>query len=146
MDKVTVKFVKLSETAIVPEYKTTGAAGMDLSADMDVELAPGKRCLVKTGIAIILPEGYEAQVRPRSGLALKQGITCLNSPGTVDSDYRGDVGVILVNHSDVTVKVSKGDRIAQLIVAKVSRAELIQVKTLDQTDRGENGFGSTGIK
>lgn len=144
MTNVKVKFKKLTETAIIPEYKSAEAAGMDLCADQDTILYAGKHRLIKTGIAIELPVGYEAQVRPRSGLAYKYGITVLNSPGTIDSDYRGDVGVILINHSDEVFKVEKGDRIAQLVVVPVSRAEMVEVEELDESDRGAGGFGSTG--
>lgn len=140
-----VKFKKLTDTAIVPEYKSPEAAGMDLSSDEETfTLYPGSRKLVKTGIAIELPVGYEAQVRPRSGLALKNGITVLNSPGTIDSDYRADVGVILVNHSDVSFIVNKGDRIAQLVVAPVSRVEMVEAEELESSERAAGGFGSTG--
>lgn len=141
---VNVNFKKLTQTATVPEYKTAEAAGLDLVADMEATLEPGETKLIKTGIAIQLPIGYEAQVRPRSGLALKHSITCMNSPGTVDSDYRGDVGVILSNLGKNTFPVKRGDRIAQLVIAPVSRAELIEVQELNDSDRGAGGFGSTG--
>jgi dUTP pyrophosphatase len=119
---------------------------MDLSAALDapVTLAPGARALVPTGIAIALPDGHEAQVRPRSGLAIEHGVTCLNSPGTIDADYRGEVKVILVNHGQVPFTVKHGDRIAQLVVAKVERAAVEEVAVLDDTARGSGGFGSTG--
>lgn len=143
---VQVKFKKLTETAIAPEYKTAEAAGMDLCSDEETfTLYAGTKKLVKTGIAIQLPVGYEAQVRPRSGLALKHGVTVLNSPGTVDSDYIGPVGVILINHSGADFLIKQGDRIAQLIVAPVSKAEMVEVQELDDTDRGAGGFGSTGV-
>lgn len=146
---IKVNFKKLTETAIVPEYKSDEAAGMDLFADEDVIINGQTNTitshkLVKTGIAIQLPVGYEAQVRPRSGLAYKHRVTVLNSPGTIDSDYRGDVGVILINHSNKNFEVKKGDRIAQLVIAPVSRAEFVEVSKLDDTDRGSGGFGSTG--
>lgn len=141
---VQVKFKKLTETATVPEYKSAEAAGMDLLANEEKVISSGKRALVKTGIAIELPVGYEAQVRPRSGLAYKNGVTVLNSPGTIDSDYRGDVGVILINHGDEDFEVKAGDRIAQLVVARVSQAEMVEVEELDESDRGAGGFGSTG--
>ena len=128
----------------LPSYATSGSAGLDLRADVDVELQPGARKLVPTGISIALPPGFEGQVRPRSGLALKHGLTCLNSPGTIDSDYRGEVGVILVNHGQETVKLLRGDRIAQLVVAEVLQAELVVVEELSSTARGEGGFGHTG--
>jgi dUTP pyrophosphatase len=128
----------------LPAYATPGSAGLDLRADVDVALQPGERKLVPTGLSIALPPGYEGQVRPRSGLALKQGLTCLNSPGTIDSDYRGEVGVILVNHGQEAVKLVRGDRIAQLVVARVEQAEVVVVEALSTTARGEGGFGHTG--
>ena len=132
----------------LPIYETTGSAGMDLRAavaeDAPLTLAPGARTLVPTGFSIGLPEGYEAQVRPRSGLALKHGVTCLNTPGTIDSDYRGEVGVILINHSQESFVVKRGERIAQMIVSPVVQSSWIEVETLDETARGAGGFGSTG--
>ncbi len=128
----------------LPSYATPGSAGLDLRADLDVELQPGARKLVPTGLSIALPPGYEGQVRPRSGLALKQGLTCLNTPGTIDSDYRGEVGVILINHGQEVVKLVRGDRIAQLVVARVEQAEVVVVEALSSTARGEGGFGHTG--
>ena len=135
------------EGAAVPEYKSPGAAGADLRAFIPapLELAPGARTAVPTGLRIELPEGYEAQVRPRSGLALEKGVTCLNSPGTVDSDYRGEVKVILANLGREPVVVSPGDRIAQLVVAPVSRARFVPAEGLGGTERGSGGFGSTGL-
>ena len=134
----------------LPKYETAGAAGMDLLAALPEHgaavLEPGKRMMVPTGMAIALPEGFEAQVRPRSGLAAKQGVTVLNTPGTVDSDYRGEVKVILVNLGDEPVTIERGMRIAQVVFAPVTRAELHQVETLDETERGAGGFGSTGTK
>ena len=131
-----------------PAYASGGAAGLDLRAavpaDAPLELAPGARSLVPTGFAIALPADHEAQVRPRSGLALKAGVTCLNSPGTIDADYRGELGVILVNHGAEPFAVRRGERIAQLVVAPVSRAVWDEVETLDETVRGVGGFGSTG--
>ena len=131
-----------------PAYASDGAAGLDLRAAVPdgapLVLAPGARALVPTGFALALPAGHEAQVRPRSGLALRAGVTCLNSPGTIDADYRGEVGVILVNHGAEPFTVSRGDRIAQLVVAPVSRAEWDEVEALDDTARGAGGFGSTG--
>lgn len=133
----------------LPAYETAGAAGMDLRAavpaDAPVLLAPGERALVPTGLAIQLPEGFEAQVRPRSGLAVKHGITVLNAPGTVDSDYRGEVKVPLVNHGQEPFAIGRGDRIAQMVIAPVTRATLVEVATLDDTARGDGGFGSTGV-
>ena len=128
----------------LPAYATSGAAGMDVVAAEDVTLAPGARHAVATGFAIAIPEGFEVQVRPRSGIALKHGITCLNTPGTIDSDYRGEVKVILANLGDAAFEVKRGDRIAQLVPAQVTRAALIESADLDETDRGSGGFGSTG--
>jgi dUTP pyrophosphatase len=130
----------------LPAYETAQSAGMDLRADLEevISLAPGQRALVPTGLFIEIPEGYEAQVRPRSGLALKRGLTVLNSPGTIDADYRGEVGVILVNLSQEEQRIEKGDRVAQLLFAPVARAELVEVEVLGETDRGSGGFGSTG--
>jgi dUTP pyrophosphatase len=132
----------------LPAYETTGSAGMDLRAavpaDEPLTLEPGARALVKTGLKIALEPGYEAQVRPRSGLALKHGITCLNSPGTVDSDYRGEVGVILINHSQEPFVIQRGERIAQLVIARHEQAAMLEVEALDETARGAGGFGSTG--
>lgn len=128
----------------LPAYATAGAAGMDVVAAEDVELAPGGRHAVATGFAMAIPEGYEVQVRPRSGLALKHGITCLNTPGTIDSDYRGEVKVILANLGQEPFRVVRGERIAQLVPAPVLRATLDEVDSLDETARGTGGFGSTG--
>ncbi|MBY0301126.1 MULTISPECIES: dUTP diphosphatase [Sphingomonas] len=128
----------------LPAYATAGAAGMDVVAAEDVTLAPGARHAVATGFAMAIPDGYEVQVRPRSGLALKHGITCLNSPGTIDSDYRGEVKVILANLGSEPFAVVRGERIAQLVPAPVLRATLAEVASLDDTPRGAGGFGSTG--
>jgi dUTP pyrophosphatase len=128
----------------LPSYATPAAAGLDLRADAATTLRPGERALVPTGIAIAIPPGHEGQVRPRSGLALRNGITCLNSPGTIDSDYRGEVCVILVNLGQESVTLARGERIAQLVVAPVSHAELVQVDELPGTARGSGGFGHTG--
>ena len=128
----------------LPAYATDGAAGMDVVAAEDLVLAPGARHAVATGFAMAIPAGYEVQVRPRSGLALKHGITCLNTPGTIDCDYRGEVKVILANLGDQPFTVARGDRIAQLVPAPVQRAELEEVGSLDETVRGSGGFGSTG--
>lgn len=127
-----------------PAYATEGAAGMDVVAAEDLDLAPGARHAVATGFAMAIPPGYEVQVRPRSGLALKHGITCLNTPGTIDSDYRGEVKVILANLGDAPFPIRRGDRIAQLVPAPVQRARFIVVDRLDATARGAGGFGSTG--
>lgn len=128
-----------------PAYTTTGAAGMDVVAAEELVLTPGARHAVATGFAVAIPEGYEIQVRPRSGLALKNGITCLNSPGTIDSDYRGEVKVILANLGSESFPIKRGDRIAQLVVAPVQRAAFRTVDDLDTTARGAGGFGSTGV-
>ncbi|MGO1752476.1 MAG: dUTP diphosphatase [Psychroflexus sp.] len=132
----------------IPSYETKFSAGVDLRANIteDVLLKPFERCLVKTGIFLEIPEGYEAQVRPRSGLALKKGISLVNSPGTIDADYRGEIGVILINMSQEDFTVSHGDRIAQLVFAKCEQADWIEVEELNKTERGEGGFGSTGKK
>ncbi|MBU1324239.1 MAG: dUTP diphosphatase [Gammaproteobacteria bacterium] len=131
-----------------PAYETAQAAGMDLRAavpaDAPVTLAPGDRALIPTGLQIALEPGYEAQVRPRSGLALKHGITCLNSPGTIDADYRGEVGVILINHGREPFVIARGERIAQMVIAPFVQAVPVEVDTLDETARGAGGFGSTG--
>ncbi len=130
----------------LPAYATAHAAGMDVVAAEELVLAPGARHAVTTGFAIAIPEGYEVQVRPRSGLALKHGITCLNSPGTIDADYRGEVKVILANLGSEPFEIHRGDRIAQLVPAAVTRATFAEVDSLDDTARGTGGFGSTGIK
>lgn len=147
---VTIRVMRLShgQDLPLPRYESADAAGMDLRAAVDapVTLAPGARALVPTGICIALPSGYEAQVRPRSGLALKQGITCLNSPGTVDADYRGEIRVILINHGAEPAQISRGDRIAQMVIAPVTQGVWAEAESLDDTARGGNGFGSSGIK
>jgi len=127
-----------------PAYATAHAAGLDVVAAEDVLLHPGERHAVATGFAIAIPEGYEVQVRPRSGLALKHGVTCLNTPGTIDADYRGEVKVILANLGSEAVELRRGERIAQLVPAKAQRAGFVEVETLDETARGAGGFGSTG--
>jgi dUTP pyrophosphatase len=129
----------------LPAYASAGAAGMDVVAAEALTLAPGARHAVATGFAIAIPEGFEVQVRPRSGLALKHGITCLNTPGTIDSDYRGEVKVILANLGDQPFPIARGDRIAQLVPAPVQRARFAEVASLDETARGAGGFGSTGV-
>jgi len=130
----------------LPQFETTQSAGMDLRANIDapVVLQPGDRALIPTGIKMALPEGYEAQIRPRSGLAYKHGITVLNSPGTIDADYRGDVGVLLINHGREAFTVEDGMRVAQMVVAQYSQFEWESVEDLDETARGAGGFGSTG--
>lgn len=145
-----VKITKLphGEDLPLPAYATKQAAGADLLAavDSDITLAPMERKLVPTGIALALPEGYEAQVRPRSGLALKNGITLLNTPGTIDADYRGEIKLLLINLSNENFVVSRGMRIAQLIIAPVAQVSWQEVETLDDTQRASGGFGSTGVK
>ncbi len=148
-EKINLKIKRLpgGEGMPLPKYHTEHAAGMDLLAAVteDLVLAPGKRALVPTGISIELPEGFEAQVRPRSGLAIKHGVTLVNSPGTIDADYRGEVGVILINLGEKDFRVRRGDRIAQMVVGRVVRAEPAEAVTLTDTERGDGGFGHTGI-
>ena len=136
-----------NSTNDLPHYATPGSAGMDVRANLSdtVELAPLERRLIPTGIFVEIPYGYEIQVRPRSGLALKNGITCLNSPGTIDSDYRGEINVLLINLSNQPFIINNNDRIAQLVVAKVERAEMILVQQLNETERNAGGFGHTGV-
>ena len=145
MNEVSIKVVA-QEGAAIPEYKTLGAAGADVCAlvDSPVELNPGDRALIGTGLFFASPDGYEIQVRPRSGLAAKNGVTVLNTPGTIDSDYRGELKVILINLGKEKFTVNKGDRIAQIVAAPVTRAAFAVVDSLDQTERGSGGFGSTG--
>jgi dUTP pyrophosphatase len=143
---VTVRFRRLRGTATVPRYMTAGSAGIDLSsaAEAAVVLAPGARLGVPTGLAIALPVGYEAQVRPRSGLAIKHGVTVVNAPGTIDADYRGEIVVLLVNLGSEPFSIAPGDRVAQLVVAPVVQVQLEEVDALDETARGSGGFGHTG--
>jgi dUTP pyrophosphatase len=149
-DQPTIPICRLphAEGLPLPAYETEGAAGMDLRAalpqDEPLTLRPGERFMVPTGLSIAVPRGYEAQARPRSGLAAKSGITCLNSPGTIDSDYRGELKVILINHGPEDFHIRRGDRIAQLVIAPVARAVWEPVEDLDETVRGAGGFGSTG--
>jgi len=142
---ITVKIRRSNEKASVPVYKTPGAAGCDVEAKEDVVIGAGYSALVSTGLFLEVPEGYECQVRPRSGLALSHGITVLNSPGTIDSDYRGEVKVLLHNTSKLPVRIEAGDRIAQLVFAPVVRAVFYEVDELTGTERGLSGFGSTGV-
>lgn len=146
MTEISIKRLPAAEGLPLPRYATTGAAGADLHAAVDepVTLAPGGRALLPSGLAMAIPDGWEAQVRPRSGLALKHGVTVLNTPGTIDSDYRGEVSVILINHGDAPFTVARGDRIAQIIFAPVAQPALIEVPDLPETQRGGGGFGSTG--
>lgn len=145
-DQIAIRLCRLphGQDLPVPAYATAGAAGMDVVAAESLTLAPGVRAAVATGFAIAIPDGYEVQVRPRSGLALKHGITCLNTPGTIDSDYRGEVKVILINLGKAPFDIVRGERIAQLVPAPVQRATLEIVQILDDTLRGSRGFGSTG--
>lgn len=136
--------ISVTDGCTMPTYQTAGSAGLDLCAACDAELAPMERRLIPTGLRIAIPEGFEGQVRPRSGLALKHGLTMVNTPGTIDSDYRGEVSVILINLGGESVRISKGERIAQLVICPVAKARLVRVNALAATERGEGGFGSTG--
>ena len=143
---VKVSIINRSHHAL-PSYSTPLSAGMDIRANLSepITLQPGERRLIPTGLFIALPEGYEAQIRPRSGLALKHGITVLNSPGTIDADYRGEVGIILINHSDKAFVIEDGERVGQMVVAQYSRVEWNETDSLDETERGAGGFGHTGV-
>jgi dUTP pyrophosphatase len=141
---VELKRLPHGEGLDLPHYATSGAAGMDVLSAEDVTIAPGARHAVATGLALAIPQGFEIQVRPRSGLALKHGITVPNTPGTIDSDYRGELKVIMINHGAEDFAISRGDRVAQLVLAPVTQARWIEVEELDSTERGEGGFGSTG--
>ena len=145
MPPIKIKIIN-SSSNLLPSYATTGASGMDIRADINnpKTLLPFERVLIPTGIFIELPQGYEAQIRPRSGLAMKQGITCLNSPGTIDADYRGEIKVILINLSNENQIIYPGDRVAQMIIQKVEYADWDEVKQLEQTERSDGGFGHTG--
>lgn len=159
LSQPTIKVKRLHDDAVVPRYVTAGAAGMDLHAvvypednggtlrkgEEAIPVEAGARVLIRTGLAFAIPAGFEMQIRPRSGLALKHGITVLNTPGTIDADYRGEVGVILFNSSSTTFYVNPGDRIAQAVIAPVADAEMVEVQELGETDRGAGGFGSTGV-
>jgi len=149
-DRIKIKFRRLSGNGDVPlpRYETEGAAGMDLRAAVQnpVTLNPGEIKLIPTGLSVSIPPGYEAQVRPRSGLALKFGIGLVNSPGTIDSDYRGEIGIILVNWGDEPFIIRRGDRVAQMIISKVYQAEILQADSLDETNRGRGGFGHSGTE
>ena len=146
MVSVVVKRLPHNADLPLPEYESVAASGMDLPAaiESDLIIKPGERQLVPTGLAIALPDGYEAQIRPRSGLALRKGVTILNTPGTIDSDYRGEVKVILVNFSNCNFKIQRGMRIAQMVIAPVLQVSLMDVDVLPETNRGDDGFGSTG--
>ncbi len=149
-EPIKVFFLKLEHfgSLPLPQYETEDSAGMDLRAanPEPITLAPGKRTLVPTGLKMALPAGYEAQIRPRSGLAYRSGITMLNTPGTIDADYRGEVKVLAINHSDEPFTINHGDRIAQMVIAPVLQAKIIETEKLPETTRGEGGFGSTGLK
>jgi len=142
---IAVKRLDHASDLPLPCYETSGSAGMDVRAAEERVIAPGQRGLVGTGLAFAIPEGYEIQVRPRSGLALKKGIGIPNAPGTIDSDYRGELKVILINHGEEDLIIARGDRIAQIVVAPVQRGVLVEVADLDETQRGSGGFGSTGV-
>ncbi len=146
--KIDIRQLPHGEGLALPAYQSAHAAGLDLLAavpeDAPVTLAPGKYALIPTGLTIALPAGYEAQIRPRSGLAAKHGVTVLNAPGTVDADYRGEISVSLINHGDMPFQIRRGERIAQMVIASVVRVELIPVAALSATERGSGGFGSTG--
>ncbi|MEO6776583.1 MAG: dUTP diphosphatase [Kofleriaceae bacterium] len=141
-----VQIKKLRPDAVVPTYQTAGAAGLDLCAAIDapITIAPHGRAAISTGLAMAIPEGFEGQVRPRSGLAMKHGITCTNAPGTIDCDFRGAIAVLLINHGSEAFTIEPGHRIAQLVIAPVVRAELVETEELSETTRGSGGFGSTG--
>jgi len=142
---MTVKFRKIDPAAILPSYAHPGDAGMDVRSVEELVVEPGGRKLVRTGLVMMLPPGYEAQVRPRSGLALKNGVTVLNTPGTIDEGYRGEVGVILANLGAEPFRVEKGAKIAQIVIALCTRAEIVETAEIDETARGTGGFGSTGV-
>ena len=142
---MTLRYRRVHPDAVLPSYAHPSDAGMDVRSVDELTLAPGQRALVHTGLVMLLPPGYEAQVRPRSGLALKSGVTVLNTPGTIDSGYRGEVGVILANFGEADFQVKTGDKIAQIVVAPVTQPEIVETEDADETDRGADGFGSTGV-
>jgi dUTP pyrophosphatase len=146
--KVEIRQLPHGEGLALPAYQSAHAAGLDLLAAVPeaapIMLAPGKHALIPTALTVALPPGYEAQVRPRSGLAAKHGVTVLNAPGTIDADYRGEIGVLLINHGEAPFQIRRGERIAQMVIALVTRAELVPATSLSATDRGSGGFGSTG--
>lgn len=145
LENLMIKINKIKENAILPHYAHEGDAGVDLYSAENYVLRPGQITLVSTGIKLAIPKGYEAQIRPKSGLALNHGISVCNSPGTIDSGYRGEIGVIAINHSKEEFKIEKGTKIAQMVFNKIEKAEFEEVKDLDNTKRGQNGFGSTGL-
>ena len=146
MESISIKIINKSDHP-TPSYETSSSAGMDLRANIEnpINLKPLERAIIKTGLYIALPQGFEAQVRPRSGLAAKHGITVLNAPGTIDADYRGEIGVILVNLSNENFNINNGDRVAQMVIARYAHTKWEEVSVLDETKRGTGGFGSTGI-
>ena len=146
MENLNIQIVNKSNNPL-PKYQTKQSAGLDLHAWLDepIELEPGNRRMIKTGLFISLPAGYEAQIRPRSGLAFKNGITVINSPGTIDADYRGEIGIVLINHGSETFTIKSGDRIAQMVIAQHAQANWSEVQSLDETERGSGGYGSSGI-
>jgi len=148
MKKVLIKKLDHGKDLPLPSYETIASAGMDIRAALEapIILKSGERKLIPTGLQMALPEGFEAQIRPRSGLAIRNGITMLNTPGTIDADYRGEVKVIAINHGEEDFEVSHGDRIAQMVIAPVTQFPVVEVDELDETDRGDGGFGSTGVK
>ena len=150
MNNLRIKILKNGFGLPLPKYESEGAAGMDLLAAIDeikkIKILPGRAEMIPTGIAVALPLGFEAQIRPRSGLAAKNGITILNSPGTIDSDYRGEISAMLINHSKINFEIERGMRIAQMVITPVVQFNLIEIQNLDETERGGGGFGSTGIR
>tara|TARA_R110002126_G_scaffold1684_1_gene9996 strand:- start:1128 stop:1574 length:447 start_codon:yes stop_codon:yes gene_type:complete len=148
MNSILFKKLPHAKDLDLPSYESSAAAGMDIRAALEdsITLKPGERMLIPTGLQMAIPEGYEAQIRPRSGLAIRNGITMLNSPGTIDADYRGEVKVITINHGHEDFTINHGDRIAQMVIAPVTQFPIQQVEDLDKTERGEGGFGSTGVK
>lgn len=148
MKKVLIKKLEHGQDLPLPNYETIASAGMDIRAALEapIILKPGERKLIPTGLQMALPEGFEAQIRPRSGLAIRNGITMLNSPGTIDADYRGEVKLIAINHSEEEFEINHGDRIAQMVIAPVTQFPVVEVDELDETDRGDGGFGSTGVR
>ena len=150
MNNLRIKILKNGFGLPLPKYESEGAAGMDLLAAIDaikkIKILPGRAEMIPTGIAVALPLGFEAQIRPRSGLAAKNGITILNSPGTIDSDYRGEVSAMLINHSKINFEIERGMRIAQMVITPVVQFNLIETQDLDKTERGVGGFGSTGLR
>jgi len=143
-----IRFVRLHAEAVLPRYMTSGAAGMDLHAVLSAPLllTPGERSLVPTGLAVEIPAGFEGQIRPRSGLALRQGLSMVNAPGTIDSDYRGEVGVLLINLGQQSIRIANGDRIAQMVITPVVQAQIVEAEQLSDTCRADGGFGHTGTR